>query len=167
MVPRTTEESFRAKRISRAATFEVDAPPSMVFPLLCPVREREWIPGWEADIVFSESGLAENNCIFTTENRQLGPATYVVSRHESAEGVIEFVVFFPGKVVQKLDIALAPTPSGGTRLRWSRTYTGLSAQGNAALEPMTEALFQEQVSELARSLAEHCERLKKSSGRRP
>lgn len=150
---------MNAKRISRTATFDVDAPPSLVFPLLCPVRERDWLPGWEADIVYSKSGLVENNCIFTTENRQLGPALYVVSRHEPAQGVAEFVVFFPGKLVMKLDIALAPTAAGGTRLQWTRTYTGLSAEGNAALEPMTEALYQQQVAELARSLAAHCRRL--------
>jgi hypothetical protein len=38
--------------------FEVAAPPDRVFPLLCPVRERDWLEGWEADMVYSASGVA-------------------------------------------------------------------------------------------------------------
>ncbi len=167
MSPRPDSDPFQAKRITRTATFEVDAPKGRVFPLLCPVRERDWLPGWDADVVFSESGLVENGCVFTAENRQLGPALYAVSRHEPDQGVVEFVLFFPGKAVVKLDIAVAPTPSGGTRLKWTRTYTGLSEQGNAALELMTEALFQQQMADLARALSQHCERLEASFGRRP
>ena len=38
-----------------------------VFPLLCPVREYEWFNDWKCTMVYSESGVAENNCIFYTE----------------------------------------------------------------------------------------------------
>ena len=29
-----------------------------VFPLLCPAREADWIPGWDSDIVHSGTGYA-------------------------------------------------------------------------------------------------------------
>ena len=29
------------------------------FPLLCPKREEEWIPGWECETVWSHSGCNE------------------------------------------------------------------------------------------------------------
>jgi hypothetical protein len=54
-----------------------------VFPLLCPVREYEWIEPWSCDMVFSESGLAENNAVFRTHfPAQGGEETWVVCRYE-------------------------------------------------------------------------------------
>src|SRR6266540_2991762 len=38
----------------------------IVFPLLCPVREYEWFNGWKCTMVYSESGVAENNNVFYT-----------------------------------------------------------------------------------------------------
>src|SRR5208283_1284485 len=38
-----------------------------VFPLLCPVREYEWFNDWKCTMVYSESGVAENNCVFYTK----------------------------------------------------------------------------------------------------
>ena len=36
------------------------------FPLLCPVREREWLAGWNPTIVHTKSGVAEPGCGFVT-----------------------------------------------------------------------------------------------------
>ena len=35
---------FEAKRVRLEYTQTNDAPPNRVFPLLCPVREAEWLP---------------------------------------------------------------------------------------------------------------------------
>jgi hypothetical protein len=152
-------KAFKARRIARRFTFDVDAPPGVVFPLLCPVRERGWLDGWKADVVYSDSGFAENNGIFTTENQLFGEALYVVSRHEPNAGRVEFVIFFPGKCVQKLDLELKPKTGGGTSLTLSRLYTGLSAEGNALLEQITEAVFQKQAGAIAQCLGRYCKQL--------
>ena len=52
--------------IERTDHFDVPATPDRVFPLLCPVREYEWIPGWECDVLHSVSGVAEEDCVFRT-----------------------------------------------------------------------------------------------------
>jgi hypothetical protein len=153
------EPVFEATRVARRSTFEVDAPPRVVFPLLCPVREREWLEGWNADVVYSDSGFAENNGIFTTENPLLGKAVYVVSTHVPSRGLVEFVIFFPGKCIQKLDLALAPNARGGTRLTLSRVYTGLTPEGNELIEQVTEAAFQKQTGAIAKSLDRYCKTL--------
>lgn len=151
--------SFQARRIARRKEFEVSAPPGLVFPLLCPVREREWLEGWKADVVYSDSGVAEENAIFTSENRLLGEAVYVVSRHEPEQGRIGFTVFYPGTCVQTLEIELKPEGETGTRLTWSRLFTGLSRRGNALIEEITEEVFEEQTLAIAQALQRHCDRL--------
>lgn len=45
------------KQFSRSQ--HVHASPEAIFPLLCPVREYDWIPGWDCRLVYTESGLAE------------------------------------------------------------------------------------------------------------
>jgi len=35
-----------------------------LFPLLCPVREMEYVPGWNPTLVVSDSGVVEQDCLF-------------------------------------------------------------------------------------------------------
>lgn len=38
----------KPNRVSRTYTQQLCAEPEEVFPLLCPVREADWIEGWES-----------------------------------------------------------------------------------------------------------------------
>jgi hypothetical protein len=61
----------------------IAAAPSKVFPLLCPVREYEWIDVWQGKLVYSVSGFAEEDCVFTTNSfASIGPETWICSRYE-------------------------------------------------------------------------------------
>jgi hypothetical protein len=53
-----------AKRVSRTYTRKPIASPEAVLPLLCPVREADWIQGWNPHLVVSASGVAERDCAF-------------------------------------------------------------------------------------------------------
>ena len=121
---------FLPQRIIKEAQLTIDADPGQVFPLLCPVREYEWIEIWQCRMIYSDSGFAENNCIFETDfPHNGGPETWVVSHYEKDRG-IGFVRFTPGEKIIKLDIGLSPTGADGTRLLWRKTHTGLSPAGN-------------------------------------
>lgn len=65
---------FEARRVTYEFTPTNDAPPDRVFPLLCPVREAEWVPDWKYQLIYSQSGFAEEGCVFTTPN-DVGPDT--------------------------------------------------------------------------------------------
>ena len=47
-------------RATRSYVQHLKSSPAEVFPLLCPVREADWIEGWLPLSVISETGLAEN-----------------------------------------------------------------------------------------------------------
>ncbi len=38
---------FNSRRISREYRQTINAKPDEIFPLLCPVREIEWLDGWQ------------------------------------------------------------------------------------------------------------------------
>lgn len=52
------------RRVKHSFTQSLKGTPEQVFPLLCPVREADWIPGWTTDWVISESGVAEQTVFF-------------------------------------------------------------------------------------------------------
>ena len=56
----------KPKRVTRTYTQQLVAEPSAVFPLLCPVREADWIDGWGSISVIAQSGVAERDCVFVT-----------------------------------------------------------------------------------------------------
>ena len=141
---------FQALRVSRAFTFTVSAPPAAVFPLLCPVREHDWIDGWSAQVVFSHSGLAEDHCVFRTPVPGQEPATWVVTGYEP-DRHIAFAVFTPGLHVQRLEVDVAPAGPGST-LTWTRTYTGLTDAGNVAVTQATGPALEARMEGLRASL---------------
>ena len=131
---------FHAERVVKRYTMQLNAPPDAVFPLLCPVREYDWIEPWSCDMVFSVSGTAENNAVFTTDfESQGGAEVWVVCRYER-DRAIEFIRVTPGVKVNRLDISLAAAGSV-TRSIWTHTYTGLSAAGNQWIRRLTDETF--------------------------
>jgi len=124
---------FKAKRVVQSHHLQISASPAKVFPLLCPVREYDWIDNWSCDLIYSHSGVAENNCIFLTDRPGEGKRTWVVSRYEPNRA-IEFVIFQHDLAIIKLDIHLSEDAEGITSLNVSHTITGLSENGNAAIE---------------------------------
>jgi hypothetical protein len=117
--------AIHAKRAATEYTGELSAPPEAVFPLLCPVREYEWLENWACEMVYSVSGVAEENCVFKTA----GGSTWNVNRYEPPKR-IDFTVISEEQVC-RLIITLEPTPAGGTKVAWKRIFTGLNEAGNA------------------------------------
>lgn len=150
-----TRPELQTLRISRSWEQEVTGPPEKVFPLLCPVREYDWLRGWKSDLVFLASGHAEDGGVFVTEFPDRGRGTWVITCYEPPRA-IGFVVFYPELYVERLDVSLTAAAGGATRLRWSRTYTGLSEEGNRFLEKSTGAALDERMHKQMGMLEYYC-----------
>jgi hypothetical protein len=132
---------FAAKRVSYEYTQTNDALPDKVFPLLCPVREAEWIPGWQCRLIYSQSGVAEDGCVFTTPNEDGADTVWMVTHHDPAAFKIAYAWIKPGMIATQLRISLLPGPPGKTATQIHYFYTGLSAAGNKELENYTPEWF--------------------------
>lgn len=66
------------RRLDHGVDFTVPAPPERVFPLLCPTLDYKWIPTWQCDLLHSESGVAEEDCVFRTNLPEVGPMTWTM-----------------------------------------------------------------------------------------
>ena len=80
-------------------------------------------------MVYRQSGVAEENCIFRTPH---GPSTWNVDHYDPPRRIAFTVI--SAEQVCRLNITLETTASGGTKLTWSRTFTGLTDAGNANID---------------------------------
>jgi hypothetical protein len=142
------------KTLTRHTTFDVSAAPEEVFPLLCPVREYDWIEGWTCRMVHTESGVAEKDCVFRTDFDG-EPMTWVVGRYEPPAR-IEFTCFVPDLHVMRLAIALSGGPDR-TRLDWTRRWLSLGPAGDAWLLARTEGHHEQRMAWLRDSLRHYLE----------
>jgi len=134
------------------ATLRLDAPVARVFPLLCPVREALWLPGWSAKILHSESGVAELGCVFRTHDADGRERIWTVSRHEPDPGLIQFVQFVPGTCVIRLEIVLEQAGSG-CLAHWTYTVDGLEAGHEAFFAAYAQEPFLARMAGLQGHLA--------------
>jgi len=125
-------ERINAKRIVSEGTMRLPAAPERVFPLLCPVREFDWIDTWAARIVYTDSGVAEEGCVFTTAEPDGSETVWTVSRYAPEAGAIEFVMVTPGLVATRLAITVRAEGEGAIAV-WRRTFTALSPAGERAM----------------------------------
>lgn len=64
-----------------------------VFPLLCPVREAEWLDGWRYTMIYSQSGLVEEGAVFRTPHEGEPDTVWVVTHHDPVHRRVEFTRF--------------------------------------------------------------------------
>jgi hypothetical protein len=127
-------------RVTRRYTQRLVAEPSRVFPLLCPVREVDWIEGWDPRVVLSTSGVAEPDCVFVTRSEPID-AVWFVTRHEPEAGFVEMVKISPTVTACKLSIQLTAA-AGGAEAVVTYSHTSLGPAGDAFVAGFTEELYE-------------------------
>jgi hypothetical protein len=136
---------FRGQRVAHEYTQSNDAPPQKVFPLLCPVREAEWVPGWQYRLIYSLSGIAEEGCIFTTPNDDTSETTWIVTDYDPANCRIALSWVHPEMMTAQISISLMEKADGKTSAHIRYTYTGLSLEGNQKIETYDEKWFEKKM----------------------
>ena len=131
-------------RLVRTFVQDIHAPPEMVFPLLCPVREKEWLPGWDARMIHSASGLAERGAVFETVHAA-GRTLWLVTEYDSPRR-IAVARWQPDGLVVHIELALARKHAGGTAVGVCYTYTAASETGADVLAAMGENAWLESMS---------------------
>ncbi len=138
------------RRVHFTHTQHYNAPVHEVFPLLCPVREHDYIPRWQAEIVHLATGLAEQGGVFTTTSAGGGRDVWIISRYEPLER-IQFVRVDALRTMI-YDLHVEPTDGGGTQIRWEQQVTGLSPEGDEHLAAQSQADFVSMLEAMARML---------------
>jgi len=131
----------KPNRVTRTYTQQLVAEPSKVFPLLCPVREADWIEDWDPLVVLSQSGVAEPDCVFLTEASPSN-AIWYITRHELSTDFVEMIKITPTVTTCKLSIQLRPV-EGGSEARITYSHTSLGPEGDTFVASFTEEHYQQ------------------------
>lgn len=129
-------------RVTRSYVQKIQAVPEKVFALLCPVRESEWVKGWDPVVVYSQSGLAEPECVFLTGNGE-PESIWVITRRDWEHYALEMIKVTPWITVAKINISLTQNAEEGTDAEVTYSYTALSDAGKEFVDSYTESYFTE------------------------
>ena len=136
---------FTARRITKTYRQTINAIPERVFPLLCPVREAEWLDGWQYAMIYSESGLIEEGAVFSTPHEGEVDTVWIVTKHDPGKREIEFARFTHESRTCVLKIAVRAKAEHGSFVDISYTYTATTPAGNDFIDSLTEEAFVEAV----------------------
>lgn len=126
-------------RVARTYVQHLDAKPAAVFPLLCPVREADWIEGWDPVSVLTNSGVAEPDCVFVTAGSS-AQAVWYITRHEAENGFLEMIKTTPDETACRITIQLRPSDRGSDATV-TYSHTSLGPKGDAFVESFTEEYY--------------------------
>lgn len=126
-------------RAVRTYTQRLLGTPQTVFPLLCPVREADWIQGWDPVRVVSTSGVAESDCVFTTTATPTD-AIWYITRHEASNGFLEMLKITPGVTACRITIQLGAAADGCEAVV-TYAHTSLGPEGDRFVAAFTEAFY--------------------------
>ncbi len=131
-------------RVKHSYTQSINGTPEQVFPLLCPVSELDWAPGWSIDWVISTTGLVEQECMFQTPPAAgaKNASIWIVTRHAPDDFQVEMYKVTPGLTVGKLAISLTASGDDVTQAYISYEFTSLGAEGDAFLEGFTTEWYE-------------------------
>ncbi|NLJ26478.1 MAG: hypothetical protein GX433_00490 [Deltaproteobacteria bacterium] len=128
-------------RVERTYVQKLDARPEEVFPLLCPIRELEWVEGWNPLLVVSHSGMAEEDCIFLTGEKE-PESFWVITKRDSKNFIMEIIKVTPGMTVAKINISLKADGEHATAAEVTYMYTALSGEGEDFVLGYTESFYE-------------------------
>lgn len=132
------QQRFIAKKKTWTRFMHAQAKAEEVFPLLCPVREYDWIPQWSCNMVFSESGVAEDLCVFKTHfSPEECEETWVCTYYEKNTR-IEYLYYLPNRIT-RLRITLKDDKPAASDWEWQTSVIGLNDSGNEYIESMDQS----------------------------
>jgi hypothetical protein len=86
--------------------------------------------------VLTESGIAEQDCVFVT-GAGADEAVWTVTQYEPRAGRIEFIKVTPGTTVARIHIQLREAGAGRSTAEISYQHTSLGPAGDAAVAAFT------------------------------
>jgi ribosome-associated toxin RatA of RatAB toxin-antitoxin module len=149
----------KGERFERKTRFMVPARAEEVFPLLCPVREYEWIPDWRCRMIYSKSGVAEKDAVFTTLEKPFGKVLWTCVVYEPPYRV-EYLLARGSMASIRLELELSDE-GGRCAVDWTMRFTAASPLFAALLRrKMSEKAFTAMMMTRERQLAEYFSRRK-------
>ena len=134
---KSNHTSFNAIRVSTHYKIKISADADAVFALACPKEELKWIDQWQYEMIYSDSGKNENNCIFKEKmsglfvlnNPEIDTYWYT-TLHARQRLQFHALLIYGNAAVGKFEYEVSETGKGKSEANWHLTFTALNENGN-------------------------------------
>ena len=157
----------KAVRFSRNGVVRCKASLEEVFPLLCPKMEEKWIPGWECETIWSESGYNEEGAIFKTVKPYDTELYWATVRHDIKNKIIAFLITAPELYIFDFKLELEIKDGGVIEIAFIQTFTSVSEDGDVFLHRYELDDFKGKLKKLEEFLNDYLAAGRNKTGRDP
>ena len=148
------DDNFQARRVSRSASFVVNADVDAVFPLFGAFEERKWAEGWNPIPIYPEKEIIEEGTTFKVKahghgHDGEGDMIWFVSKYEPENHVIQYLVNTVNRI-WTITVRCERTASESkTKASVTYSFTGLNPEGNELNEKALNHMFQHNLQDWA------------------
>lgn len=148
---------FTATQFMRNGVIHCKAAVEEVFPLLCPKREEEWIPGWECETIWSTSGYNEEGAIFRTIKPYGTELYWTTLQYDINSKIVDFLITAPRLYMFRFKIELYVNSDGLLTITFTQIFTSISDEGNTFLKRYEGEDFKGRLKSLEEFMNRHLE----------
>jgi hypothetical protein len=148
---------FKSTQFTRTGTLTCNAAIAEVFPLLCPKKEEDWIPGWECETIWSHSGYNEPGAIFRTTKPYGTELYWTTLQYDINHKLVEFLIIAPHLYMFRFKIELDVNQDGVITITFTQTFTSVSEEGNTYLQRYEHEDFQGRLKALSGYMHQYLE----------
>ena len=146
---------FVPSQFKREGIIRIKASLEDVFPLLCPKKEEEWIPGWECETIWSHSGYNETGAIFRTTKPYATELLWTTLQYEIVNKIVDFLIHAANRFVFRFRITVSDGSDGFLVLTFSQTFTSISEEGNELITLYQEEDFSGRLNNLGQFMSKY------------
>lgn len=151
------------KTLNIQKKFTISAPAGEILPLLCPVREYDWIKGWKCQLVHCPNGKNEKGVIIYEKmstpfllRSMRGKTKWITSVFDTTNKKVHFIwINKYAKALYKME--LHPITDDSTRLILDLTYTIKNEKGMRKYDEEFEPELAFMIEGIAYMLKHYCE----------
>jgi hypothetical protein len=149
--------NFQARQFARSGVIHCKAAVEEVFPLLCPKREEEWIPGWECDTIWSKSSFNESGAIFRTTKPYGTELFWTTIQYDIDQKIVDFLITAPRLYMFRFKIEIDAGSDGILSITFTQVFTSISDEGNTLLKLYEAEDFTAKLKSLEEFMNRHLE----------
>lgn len=129
---------FIAQQVTRSHTIHVSAAIDRAFPLFEPLGEKYWAHGWNPDMLYPASGIAQEGTVFTTQHAGEAAKIWTIIAYEREQTHVTYVNVLPNAYTSRIDVRCEPDGAEATSVCVSYALTALTLHGNEYIERFME-----------------------------
>ncbi len=125
--------NFKSERVSKTASFIVEATIEKVFPLFDAFEERKWVPGWAPTLIYPDKEIIEEGTTFKTKGPGNGAEAeflWIVIKFDPVAHLVQYLVSTSNRFWTILVKCEDLDNGKKTNTTVTYSYTGLNEAGN-------------------------------------